>query len=73
MAVRYANIPNAGTAPTAEQWTAWKMIGPTSDTLDVSALTSRIATLESKLNELAVMQTRVQALEAHINSLETNQ
>jgi hypothetical protein len=40
---------------------------------DVSALTSRIATVESKLNELATMQTRLQALEARINSLETNQ
>ena len=73
MAVRYAGIQNAGAVPTAEQWAEWKMIEPTSGTLDVSALTSRIATLESKLNELAVMQTRVQALEARIKSLETNQ
>lgn len=72
MAVRYAFIPNVGAVPTAEQWIAWKMIEPTRGTLDVSALTSRIATLESKLNELAVMQTRLQALEARINSLENN-
>ena len=72
MAVRYARVQTAGEVPTAEKWTAWKMIEPTSGTLDVSALTPRIATLESKLNELAVMQTRLQALEARINSLETN-
>lgn len=36
-------------------------------------LANRVATLEAKLNELAVMQTRVQALETRIKSLETNQ
>lgn len=35
-------------------------------------LANRVATLEAKLNELAVMQTRVQALETRIESLETN-
>lgn len=72
MAIRYAAINAAGDVPTAEQWTAWKRMASVSDTLDVSALTSRIAALESKLNELAVVQTRQQALEARIKSLETN-
>jgi hypothetical protein len=35
-------------------------------------LANRVATLEAKLNELDVMQTRVQALETRIKSLETN-
>ena len=35
-------------------------------------LDNRVATLEAKLNELAVMQTRVQALETRIKFLETN-
>ena len=35
-------------------------------------LANRVATLEAELNELAVMQTRVQALETRIKSLETN-
>lgn len=35
-------------------------------------LAYRVATVEAKLNELAVMQTRVQALETRIKSLETN-
>lgn len=39
---------------------------------EYNALADRVATLEAKLNELAVMQTRVQALEARIKSLETN-
>lgn len=72
MGIRYAGISNAGDVPTAEQWTAWKSMASVSDTLDVSALTSRIATLEAKLNELAVMQTRLQAFETHIKSLETD-
>lgn len=72
MAIRYATINAAGDVPTAEQWKAWKGMASVSDTLDVSALTSRIAALESKLNELAVVQTRQQALEARIKSLETN-
>lgn len=40
---------------------------------EYKALANRVATLEAKLNELAVMQTRVQALETRIKSLETNQ
>lgn len=39
---------------------------------EYNALANRVATLEAKLNELAVMQTRVQALETRIKSLETN-
>lgn len=39
---------------------------------EYNALADRVATLEAKLNELAVMQTRVQALETRIKSLETN-
>lgn len=50
----------------------WRKIATKSDIPDVSGLTSRIATLETKLNELAVTQTRLQALEARIKSLETN-
>lgn len=72
MAIRYAAIDTTKDAPTAEQWKAWKKMASVSDTLNVSALTSRIAALESKLNELAVVQTRQQALEARIKSLETN-
>jgi hypothetical protein len=56
-----------------DDWSPWQRLAFASDIPDVSALTSRIATLESKLNELAVMQTRLEALEARINSLETNQ
>lgn len=40
---------------------------------EYKALVNRVATLEAKLNELDVMQTRVQALETRIKSLETNQ
>lgn len=40
---------------------------------EYKALANRVATLEAKLNELAVMQTRVQALETRIKSLENNQ
>ena len=40
---------------------------------EYNALANRVATLEAKLNELAVMQTQVQALETRIKSLETNQ
>lgn len=53
-------------------WYDWITVATTADISDVSALTSRIATLESKLNELAVMQTRLQALGARVKSLETN-
>lgn len=49
---------------------AWIDLNPSSS--GVSALTSRIATLESELNELAVMQTRLQSLETRVKSLETN-
>lgn len=37
---------------------------------EYNALAYRVATLEAKLNELAVMQTRVQALETRVESLE---
>lgn len=40
---------------------------------EYKALANRVATLEAKLNELAVMQTRVQALETRVESLENNQ
>lgn len=40
---------------------------------EYNALANRVATLEAKLNELAVMQTRVQALETRVESLENNQ
>ena len=39
---------------------------------EYNALANRVVKLEEKLNELAVMQTRVQALETRIKSLETN-
>ena len=39
---------------------------------EYKALANRVATLEAKLNKLAVMQTQVQALETRIKSLETN-
>lgn len=39
---------------------------------EYKALANRVDKLEAKLNELAVMQTRVQALETRIKSLETN-
>ena len=54
------------------QWQSWHRLAFASDIPNVSELTSRIATLEAKTNELAVMQTRLQALEARIKSLETN-
>lgn len=71
MAVRYASV-DTGDDPTAENWSAWTDIASKSDIPDVSALKSRIATLQAGLDEIAVMQTRVQALEARIKSLETN-
>lgn len=37
---------------------------------EYNVLVNRVATLEAKLNELAVMQTRVQALETRVESLE---
>lgn len=40
---------------------------------EYNVLVNRVATLEAKLNELAVMQTRVQALETRVESLENNQ
>ena len=73
MAVRYAAVPDMVTPPTAEDWSAWREMASMSDIPDVSALTSRIATLQAGLDELAVMQTRLQALEARVKSLETNQ
>lgn len=54
-------------------WTAWARMASMADIPKVSTLTSRIATLEAESNEFAVMQTRLQALEARIKSLETNQ
>ena len=53
-------------------WDEWLRIAPMSDIRNASALTSRIAALEAESNELAVMRTRLQALEARIKSLETN-
>lgn len=50
-------------------WHEWKRMAFVSD---VSATTASIAELEKKMNDLAVMQTRLQALEARIKSLETN-
>lgn len=56
------------------------LVGFTSATWDrlvkeseYKALANRVAMLEAKLNELAVMQTRVQALETRIKSLGNNQ
>lgn len=40
---------------------------------EYNVLVNRVATLEAKLNELAVMQTRLQALETRVESLENNQ
>lgn len=40
---------------------------------EYKALANRVAALEAKLNELAVMQTRLQALETRVESLENNQ
>lgn len=62
----------AGTENPTMVWSDWQSVAFLTDIPDVSALTSRVATLEAKLNELAVMQTRVQALETRIKSLETN-
>ena len=56
----------------SETWDEWLRIASMSDILNASALTSRIAALEAESNELAVMRTRLQALEARIKSLETN-
>lgn len=56
-----------------ESWGKWQRVALVDDLYDVSALSSRIAALESKSNELAAMQTRVQALDVRIKSLETNQ
>ena len=53
-------------------WDEWRSFAPMDSIPDVSALTSRIATLETKLSELAVMQTRLQALETRVNSLNIN-
>lgn len=55
------------------EWNDWQQVAFSDDIPNVSALTSHIAALESKLNELAIMQTRWQALDARIKSLETNQ
>lgn len=51
------------------EWMPWKSIPMSTN---VSELESRIAALNAKSNELAGMETRVQALEARIKSLETN-
>lgn len=72
MAVRVANVADAEAIPTAENWSPWKIVDSVNNAADASALTSRIAALEAESNELAVMQTRLQALEARIKSLETN-
>ena len=50
-------------------WTAWTRMASMADIPKVSA---QLAALEAKTNELAVMQTRLQALEARVKSLETN-
>lgn len=50
-------------------WTAWTRMASMADIPKVSA---QLAALEAKTNDLAVMQTRVQALEARVKSLETN-
>ena len=50
-------------------WQEWQKLALLSDIPDVSALTSRIATLEAKSNEFAVIQTRLQALESRVTSL----
>ena len=72
MAVRGAKT-DTDAPPSAEDWSAWEQVASLSDIPDVSALTSRIATLQAGLDELAVMQTRLQALEIRVKSLETNQ
>lgn len=54
------------------KWDEWRGFAPMDSIPDVSALTSRIAALEAKSNELAVEQTRLQALETRIKSLKTN-
>lgn len=51
------------------EWRPWKSIPMSTN---VSTLESRIAALNAKSNELADVETRVQALEARIKSLETN-
>lgn len=51
----------------------WREIATVDKIPNVSDLTSRITTLQAGLDELAVMQTRLQALEARVKSLETNQ
>lgn len=40
---------------------------------EYNALANRVATLEAKLNDFAAMQTRLQALETRVESLENNQ
>lgn len=53
-------------------WDDWLTVAFLTDIPDVSALTSRIDALESKLNEFATMQTRLQALDTRVNSLNIN-
>lgn len=62
----YTRVLAAGT------WNKWTRMAFVSDIPDVSAITASIAALHTKMNELAVTQTRLQALEARIKSLETN-
>lgn len=55
------------------EWNDWCQVALVTDIPDVSTLTSRIAALEAKSNEFAVMQTRLQAVEASLKSLETKE
>lgn len=65
---RYARtVTNDG--PATSPWSKWRYVPCMSDVLKLG---QRIAALEEKSNELAVMQTQLQALETRINSLENN-
>lgn len=52
LAIRHAHVPDEDTAPTAGDWAEWEVIASVNDIPDVSALTRRIAVLETTVGRL---------------------
>lgn len=57
IAVRTADIVGESDVPHAESWSAWQYVNFMSNTADVSALTSRIAALETQVAALTAAST----------------